>query len=254
MSDWGGTNSTSDSLTAGLDLEMPGPTRWRALEQVKEALSSGETTEDAINARCRNVLELLVKTGSFADPKIPDEQAIDSPEHRALIREVGRSGVVLLKNEGSLLPLKKEMLKGKTVLMAGLAKEALIHGGGSASVNSHYRVSPWDALSMAFGKDIKLQYAKGMRLYRPLREPTLYLCLCRRSKLSQLTPNGGRLHAGARINWQNRLNSCEESNMGTNGFRGEVQRGDLDWDLYPQRIRLSLSKLRRPGPDTILHR
>jgi len=164
MSDWGGTNSTAGALNAGLDLEMPGTTKWRSMEQMKEALESGATTEETINARCCNLLELLVKTGSFTDPKIPDEQAIDKPEHRALIRKVGSSGAVLLKNEASILPLNKEKLKGKTILLTGLAKEALVHGGGSAAVASHYRISPYDALFNALGSELNLQYAKGRHI------------------------------------------------------------------------------------------
>jgi len=197
MSDWGGTNSTGPSLNAGLDLEMPGPTRWRSLEQLREALDSGTTTHDAIEAQCRSVLELLVKAGSFQDPNIPDEQAINKPEHQALIREVGRSGMVLLKNEGSILPLQQEQLKGKTILMTGLAKEALIHGGGSASVNSHYRISPWDAFSTAIGSDTNLQYAKGKDsvLGSMLDE----LILSRRTYIPQSASDEGRLQIGARV-------------------------------------------------------
>jgi len=131
------------------------------MEQVKEALDSEATTEETINERCRNILELLIKTGSFADPHIAEEEAIDDPKHRALIREIGSSGAVLLKNEASILPLNKEKLKGKTILLTGLAKDALIHGGGSAAVASHNRISPHEALSIALGDDVNLQYAKG---------------------------------------------------------------------------------------------
>jgi beta-glucosidase len=161
MSDWGGTNSTADSLNAGLDLEMPGPTRYRTYKAVKDALDNGETSLKTIDDRVRNVLELIQKVGGFKDPKIPDERSVDDPKHRALIREVAVQGLVLLKNDKDVLPLKKSDVKGKKIALLGLAKEALIHGGGSASLHAHYRISPWDGLHSAYGDDVEFRFAKG---------------------------------------------------------------------------------------------
>ena len=161
MSDWGGTNSTADALNAGLDLEMPGPTRHRTVQAVIEAVKKGLVSEETINDRARNVLELIQKVGGFENPEIPSERSVDNPAHRQLIREVGGQGLVLLKNDG-VLPLRREQVKGKKIALIGLAKEALIHGGGSASLNAHYRVSPWEGLHNAFGDDVVFKFAKGM--------------------------------------------------------------------------------------------
>ncbi|KAF2086574.1 glycoside hydrolase family 3 protein [Saccharata proteae CBS 121410] len=167
MSDWGGTNSTAESINAGLDLEMPGPTRWRSLEQVKKAFDEGKTSEEAITKCAKNVLDLLVKSGKFEDPSTPPEKAIIKPEHQKLIRDVGGSGMVLLKNDG-ILPLKKEALQKKKIAVLGLAKEALIHGGGSASVNAHYKITPWEGLKAALGEDVEMVFAKGAHTFRLL--------------------------------------------------------------------------------------
>lgn len=164
MSDWGGTNSTADALNAGLDLEMPGPTRQRTYKAVKDAIKNGEVSEETINDRVRNVLELIQKVGGFENPEIPPERSVDSPEHRKLIREVAGQGLVLLKNDGNVLPLKQEEVKGKKIALLGLAKEALIHGGGSASLHSHYRISPWDGLHAAYGDNVEFKFAKGKPL------------------------------------------------------------------------------------------
>lgn len=168
MSDWGGTNSTADSLNAGLDLEMPGPTRYRTLEAITEAVKRGEVSEQTINERARNVLNLIEKVGAFKNPEIPPEQSIIDPKHSKLIRDVAGQGITLLKNEGRILPLKKENVKGKTIGLFGLAKEALIHGGGSASLNAHYRITPEEGLKAAYGNDVEFKYAKGAHTYRLL--------------------------------------------------------------------------------------
>jgi beta-glucosidase len=169
MSDWGGTNSTADSLNAGLDLEMPGPTRFRTLEAVTEAVKKGEVTEQVITERARNVLNLIEKVGAFENPEIPPEQSIVNPAHSKLIRDVAGQGITLLKNKGNLLPLRREDVKGKKVGLFGLAKEALIHGGGSASLNAHYRITSEEGLKAAYGDDVEFKYAKGAHTYRLLR-------------------------------------------------------------------------------------
>ncbi|KAH7391874.1 glycoside hydrolase superfamily [Pyrenochaeta sp. MPI-SDFR-AT-0127] len=168
MSDWGGTNSTADSLNAGLDLEMPGPTRWRTVEAVTEAVEKGEVTEATITERARNVLNLVEKVGGFENPEIPPEESIVDPKHSKLIRDVAGQGITLLKNDGNILPLRKEDVKGKKIGLFGLAKEALIHGGGSASLNAHYRISPEQGLKAAYGDSVEFKFSKGAHTYRLL--------------------------------------------------------------------------------------
>ncbi|KAJ5711981.1 hypothetical protein N7488_006137 [Penicillium malachiteum] len=143
MSDGVGTNSVADALKAGLDLEMPGPPRKRILSAVMEALDNGEVTRDVIDDRVRSVLRFVTKLTALS--KIHAQNVtVNQPEDRALIRKVGSQGVVLLKNEDEILPLQKDKLKGKRIALVGLAKDALAHGGGSASVNAYYKVTPWE--------------------------------------------------------------------------------------------------------------
>jgi beta-glucosidase len=144
-----------------LDLEMPGKTRWRALPAVKKALEAGLLDESTINDRARSVLKLLERTGKFSDRREDvKERAEDLPEHRKLIREAGAEGIVLLKNENSVLPIDKAKCR-KIAILGPLAKYAAAHGGGSASLNSHYKISPFDAFAAELGKDIELTYSKG---------------------------------------------------------------------------------------------
>jgi beta-glucosidase len=168
MSDWGGTNSIIDALAAGLDLEMPGPARKRVVPDVVAAIKEGKLAESAINDRVRNVLQFLERVNAFEDPTIPPEQAINKPEHQKLIREAGARGAVLLKNKNQILPLSRDKVRGKKIALLGLAKTALAHGGGSASVNSHYKITPYDGLKAALGDVAELVYAKGAHTQRML--------------------------------------------------------------------------------------
>ncbi|KAL2840404.1 glycoside hydrolase superfamily [Aspergillus pseudoustus] len=166
MSDWGGVNSVAPSLNAGLDLEMPGPPNKYSPSMVLAALENGEVSENTLNARVEALLRLLERTGKFASPEIPEERAVDSPEHRTLIRQAGAEGIVLLKNKNGALPIQKDRVK--SVALLGFSKEYLGHGGGSAQVNSHRRITPYEAFEAAVGDSIELRYAQGAKAMRNL--------------------------------------------------------------------------------------
>jgi beta-glucosidase len=168
MSDWGGTNSLA-GIKAGLELEMPGPARRRKPDVVLEAIKRGEVQEKDVDERVRTILKFLVNLKAFENPGGPTpEKAIDRPEHRKLIRDAGAKGIVLLKNDNQILPLSLDKVRGKKVALIGFAKDALAHGGGSAAVNAHYKITPWDAFQSAFGDNVEFTYAKGVRKERLL--------------------------------------------------------------------------------------
>lgn len=145
---------------------MPGPPRQRTPDAVQAALDAGQIKESDIDARVLATLNLLKKVGKFDDRKeTPEEEAIDRPEHRALIRKAGGEGLVLLKNEGGILPINTKKVK-KIALLGPLAKYAAAHGGGSASLNCHYKVTPYDAFVARLGRDTAITHSKGAHIFR----------------------------------------------------------------------------------------
>lgn len=165
VSDWGGTNSSVDSINAGLDLEMPGPTTWRKVDAILQAVKENQLSAKTIEARAREVIRLVQRTGKFENPETPAERYVPNPEFERLIRDIGADGAVLLKNENNILPLQRD--KVKSIALLGLAKECLMSGGGSARMNAPYKVSPFDAITEALeetGADIR--YARGAHLFR----------------------------------------------------------------------------------------
>ncbi len=175
VSDWlFSVKSTAASVNAGLDVEMPEP-QWRG-EKLLQAVERGEVKEATINTSVRRLLELLVKAGLFEHRQEEPEQAIDLPEHRALIREAGAEGIVLLKNEQHMLPLQREHLT--SIAMIGPnAKVAQIMGGGSAQVNAHYAITPFDGIVAKVGEQVSVRYEQGCTNYRllPLLDVSLLL-------------------------------------------------------------------------------
>jgi beta-glucosidase len=160
MSDWFGSHTTDDSVNGGLDLEMPGPTRDRG-EKLVAAVREGRVQAETVKAAARRILLLLERVGAFADPAMHEEQAVDRPEHRALIRKLGAEGTVLLKNDG-ILPLDKSALDRIAVLGPNAA-EPRVMGGGSAQINAHYKVSPLEGIRNALSGTNRVLHLKACR-------------------------------------------------------------------------------------------
>jgi len=175
ISDWFfSVKSTAASVNAGLDVEMPSP-RWRG-EKLLEAVERGEVAEATIDSSVRRLLQLLVKAGLFESREEVPERAIDLAEHRMLIREAGAEGIVLLKNEHNLLPLQREHVTSLAIIGPN-AKVAQIMGGGSAQLNAHYAITPFDGIMARVGGHVTVRYEQGCTNYKllPLLESELLL-------------------------------------------------------------------------------
>lgn len=166
VSDWyEAVKSTAASVNAGLDLEMPNP-RWRG-ERLLRAVAQGEVAVTTVDASVRRLLLLLDKAGLFEHPQAGTEQALDSPEQRTLVREAAAEGIVLLKNEGNVLPLERSHLT--SIAMIGPnAKVAQIMGGGSAQVNAHYAITPFEGIMAQVRDQVRVRYEEGCTNFRLL--------------------------------------------------------------------------------------
>ncbi|KAJ5825627.1 hypothetical protein N7474_002765 [Penicillium riverlandense] len=161
MSDWYGTYTTIDSMNAGLDLEMPGVSRYRG-KYIESAMQARLIKQSTIDARARKVLE-FVKEASQAKASVV-ERGRDFPEDRALNRTLCSNSVVLLKNEG-ILPFPKNIRK--IALLGSHMKTPAISGGGSASLEPYYSVSLYDACLEAL-PNVDVIYETGAYAHRML--------------------------------------------------------------------------------------
>lgn len=160
MSDWYGTYSTVDAVKAGLDLEMPGPARFRG-EALQFNASTGKPFGHVIDARAREVLKMVKKVAGLPIKEFGEEKEANTPETAALLRRIGNESIVLLKNENNVLPLSKTK---KTLVLGPNAKEATYHGGGSAALRAYYAVSPYDGIANALGS--KPEFTVGAYTHR----------------------------------------------------------------------------------------
>ncbi|KAJ6260543.1 Beta-glucosidase [Drechslerella dactyloides] len=169
MSDWFGTSSTVESLLAGLDLEMPGPAKKRSAKNLLAKAEGDVEIQKAVHEAARRILTLIAKVGKWKDmtPEAP-EVSREAPETAELIRRAGGEGVVLLKNDDQMLPLKPASLK-KVAFIGPNAKATVAGGGGSAHLNPNYLTQPYDSFVTAvreLNSGIEVPYATGCILDR----------------------------------------------------------------------------------------
>ena len=149
------------ALKAGTDMDMCSEGFIQTLEQ---SLKEGKVTMAEIDQACRRVLEAKYKLGlfenpyRFLDPK-RHETDIYTPEHRQAARNLAAESFVLLKNEGNLLPLKKQ---GKIALIGPMADNRVNMAGTWAptAANDKYATLR-EAMEKALKGRATLTYAQG---------------------------------------------------------------------------------------------
>ncbi|CAN5167517.1 glycoside hydrolase family 3 C-terminal domain-containing protein [soil metagenome] len=152
LSDWGAVDHRLPALEAGLDLEMPGP-QVDSGARLVEAVRSGALDELVLDAAAARVAALVARvTAAQAAPGArdaadPDSRTLSEPDvarHHALAREAATESVVLLRNEGGILPLDPTE---PVAVIGEFARTPRFQGAGSSQVNPTRVDSALDALS-----------------------------------------------------------------------------------------------------------
>ena len=157
ISDWGGTHSTVGSVTAGLNVEMPSQDYMG--KALLDSVKAGIVSEKVIDQRVREILRVRL----VIDP-VPADEAnkvmTAQPEDAEITYEVAAQSVVLLKNEGGLLPI--DLNKVKTIAVIGdNADKKMSNGGVGAGVKALYEITPLAGLRNRVGDKAKIVYAQG---------------------------------------------------------------------------------------------
>ncbi len=154
--------AAAQALNAGLDVELPNVYIYG--QPLLHAVREGLVSEETLNQAVRRVLTAKFRIGLFDHPFADPKEAArvnDCAEHRALAAEAARKAIVLLKNEGGVLPLKRET---KTVAVLGpLANEVKLGGYSGWGVKT---VSVLEAMRARPG--VRVLYAEGCELTQPM--------------------------------------------------------------------------------------
>ena len=158
VSDWGGTHSTMGAMLHGLNVQMTGDNYLG--QPVIDSIATGALTEKLVDEKVKQILRVR-----YAIEAIPDDvantQMTSQPECQQIAKAVAEKSIVLLKNEGALLPLAKDIKK-----IAVIGQNAVLKtqsGGMGAGVKALYEVTPLEGIQKRAGKDVEVLYAPGYK-------------------------------------------------------------------------------------------
>ena len=169
VSDWGGVHNTEQAIHNGMDLEFGSWTNglsagtrnaydnyYLAFPYLK-LIKEGKVGTKELDEKVSNVLRLIFRTSM--DPHKPFG-SLGSPEHGQAGREIAEEGIVLLQNNGNVLPI--DLNKAKKIAVIGEnAIKMMTVGGGSSSLKVKYEISPLDGLKSRVGSKAEVVYARG---------------------------------------------------------------------------------------------
>ena len=175
MSDWACTYSADKAANHGLDLEM-GSNDWFVREKLLPLIEQGVVTEETINEKVRRIYGTCIEMGFFDRPQLDTTIPVYNPKANRMAYEAAKEGMILLKNEDNLLPLKRVT---KIAVIGPNACYNLVtdrqnnvngitYGGGGSS-----KVHPWHVTSVLQGieaeyPDAEVWYAEGIsNAYKP---------------------------------------------------------------------------------------
>ena len=164
VSDWGGILNTEAAANVSIDIDMsvtPDFDDYHFARPLIKAIKEGRVLEEAVNDKVRNVLRLMYRLKMLGNEKDTRKAgAYNTKEHREKAYDVAQESIILLKNEGNLLPLNKSDFKSVAVIGANAD---IMHsfGGGSAEIKALYEISPLMGIKMALGGNHKVTYKRG---------------------------------------------------------------------------------------------
>ena len=160
MSDWGAVNDRVKGLKAGLELEMPSSNGANdAL--IVQAVKNGSLKEEILDQAVERILRIIFE---YADNRTPQEFTMEKDHEEA--RHIAEESMVLLKNDGQILPLKNAE---KVAFIGGFAKKPRFQGGGSSHINCFKITNALDSVP----SDAQVIYAEGFPADKDLYDDTL---------------------------------------------------------------------------------
>ncbi|MEY3358192.1 MAG: hypothetical protein RIR87_1251 [Actinomycetota bacterium] len=152
VSDWFGAHDTVESIRAGLDIPMPGPSTIYGKKLLKAA-EQGVVAEEEIDARAETVLRLIERTRADEFPASAVEITVDDEYEREIVRHAAVAGTVLVRNVANALPLEPGSVDSIAVVGPN-ARATRTQGGGSSGMQAMQTSTILDGLRARYGDHV----------------------------------------------------------------------------------------------------
>jgi beta-glucosidase len=160
VSDWDATYDGVAAANSGLDLEMPSG-KFMNRATLLPAIKAGTVSEATIDDKVRRILRTAIRFGWLDHDQTDLSVSLFNVAGDQVALEAARSGLVLLKNNGNLLPLQKGSIKSIAVIGPD-AHPAQPAGGGSAEAVPFTPVSVLEGIAHYLGDTAKVYYSRGI--------------------------------------------------------------------------------------------
>jgi beta-glucosidase len=159
MSDWGATRnceSAESCVNAGLSLEMPWPLKYKT-KSLRQAYDEGKFSDEILDDLVGRYLRAMMLTGAFDNEATLPKGARNTLEHQDLAKRMAEEAMVLLKNNGNILPLDITSIETIALLGPNLKKKfGKFLSGGSSAVVPPYEITPLEGMKEKCKGQIKI--------------------------------------------------------------------------------------------------
>lgn len=154
-----GMRDAKKAALGGQDLEMPFSMIFH--RDLKKLVEAGEVPVERVDDAVLRILRQQIRFAQGRDPKAYPLELVGCEEHTRVAREAAEKSIVLLKNEGGLLPLKGVK---RLAVIGRLADQPNTGDGGSSNTLPAYVITPLQGLREAAGSDVAIEYDDGANL------------------------------------------------------------------------------------------
>lgn len=164
VSDFGGTHDTEEAVENGLDLEMgtdlgsiEAYNRYKMADPYIDLLEKGEADEAVLDDKVGRILRMMFRTSMSGHQPWG---ALASEKHMADSKKIAEEGIVLMKNEGDVLPIDLSGVR-RILVVGDNATRLMSRSGGSSEVKSKYEIVPLEGIRNRAGDRAEVIWQPG---------------------------------------------------------------------------------------------
>ena len=175
LTDWAGCHDTDEAIFNGLDIEM-GTNKpyneYYLADAFLEKAKRDENVRKCLDDKVRRILRLMFSINKLSENRKKGE--FNTKEHQKTAYDIATEGIMLLKNDNAVLPIRAKKTK-KIIVLGPNADEVHSEGGSSSGVRTLYEITPLEGIKNRLSEDYEIEYVKENSSVKHHKIPTQLL-------------------------------------------------------------------------------